>query len=487
MFPPTHPALDKARRAYESGSLEVARDLCEQVLAKGRKNPPALYLMGQILHAMRRYDDAAAPLEQCARLQPKESLVHLMLGFVNTEQGKFSAALSRFDKVLKLKPKSVDAIQGKAEVFDRKGDHTKVMHLLKPLISASDETAEMAFNYARALKNEKRIDEAITLIRKHADSPNATSKTRRRLLFELGRILEKNEQYDDAFLAYQQANQAEAIVYDPEAYHRRLDDLITVYSEKNLASYPRATHGSDVPVLIVGMPRTGSTLVEHIIDAHPHTFGVGEVPLLPDVCSSLSLTIGSTEPYPFCIPEMTVEDANRAGKRYVDSLRKLGRGAKRIIDKDLLNYENLGLLSLIVPEAYVLDCRRDPMDTCISCFMNPLFTTGHPYATDLHNLGLRYREYERIMAHWEGVLQNRVLKVQYEELIADQEEMSRRIIDFIGLPWDDRCLRFHESKRDALTLSREQVRQPIYTTSVKRADRFAAHLEPLRKALEKRN
>jgi hypothetical protein len=180
---------------------------------------------------------------------------------------------------------------------------------------------------------------------------------------------------------------------------------------------------------------------------------------------------------------MTPATADRAAGDYLRAARKHSGGAARFVDKYLSNFENLGVLSLLLPRARFIECRRNPMDACFSCFGEALHPAGHRYASNLAHLGMHYRQYERLMAHWKSVLDVPILAVQYEELIGDQETVSRQIIDFIGLPWDEQCLRYYELKREILTLSREQVDQPVYRHAVNRAERFARHLGPLKQAL----
>ncbi|MDY7108783.1 MAG: sulfotransferase, partial [Planctomycetota bacterium] len=328
-----------------------------------------------------------------------------------------------------------------------------------------------------------RDDEAIAFLDKHLADKTLPAPGRRELFFLRGKIHEKRGEYDEAFAAYRSANETAGGTCDADAYRRRIDELLEVYRRENLPRYARATLSLEDPVFIVGMPRTGSTLVERIIDAHPAARGLGELAEMNRITRGLPLSIGSPLPYPQCVRDLTPPVADRIGTEYVESVRKTARRARRVVDKYLPNFENLGLLSLILPQARVIECRRNPMDACLSCFAEPLHPSGHPWASRLEDLGAHHRQYERIMDHWKNVLDMPILEVSYEELTADQEAVSRRIIEFLGLPWDEQCLRYYELKRPIMTLSREQVDKPVYRSSVNRADRFGDHLEPLRRAL----
>ena len=472
-----------AARALELGNLEQAEAVCEQMLSRSKKNPAALYLMGCTLYAQHRRDEAVAYLERCVRLDPKNPIAHFRLGEVHTANGNYTAALSRFDKAQKLEPQSTNPVCGKAEVFDRRREHKRVQALLEPYVASGREDATMARLYARALQQAGRTEEAISLLRRHIENPSDPPRRRRELAFLLGKMHEGRGEYDLAFAAYQSAHAAFGDPYDPEAYRRRIDELIEVFSGENLAQFAQATVELDLPVFIVGMPRCGSTLVERIIDAHPLAYGAGEIPEMSRLVRSLSLMIGSTLPYPQCVRDMKPPDADRAASSYVDRVKRIGGEAERVADKFLSSFEHLGLISLILPRARVIHCRRNPLDTCLSCFGEALHPSGHRFTSNLEHLGLHFRQYERLMNHWKNVLNISMLEVRYEDLIADQEGVSRKMIAFVDLPWDERCLRYYESKREVMTLSREQVNKPIYKSSVNRAERFGHHLEPLKRAL----
>jgi len=483
MKPALQQLLQQVRSAYERGNLGQAKILCEQLLAKTKKSAEALYIMGQIHQAERRFEDAVRCFERAATLDTQNAGVAMALANVLRHLGKLDPALRRIDKALKLKPGWHMAIQLKATILDARGDYARLRALIEPIVAQHPEDATSAFYLARCLYHEGERDEAIALVRGHVEGSSLTVEQHRRLSYQLGQWLERRQDHDDAFAAFRGANTVEATEYDPDTYRRHIDDLIDTYDPAFLRRAPRATHGLDQPVLIVGMPRTGSTLLEQILDRHLLVAGAGESVALWNISADLPMSIGSVQPYPRCVRDMVEEDANRVGRSYVDTIRKAGQGAKRVVDKNLANFEHLGLVSLITPQARVLDCRRNPMDNCLSCYASDLDVMSYAWATDLRSLGLRYRQYERLMDYWHEVLDLPMLRVQYEDLVDDQEPQTRRVLEFLGLPWDDRCLRFHESSRSAATLSREQVKRPMYRSSMGRAARYGAHLDPLREAL----
>ncbi|MCP3902883.1 MAG: tetratricopeptide repeat protein [Planctomycetes bacterium] len=495
--------VSMVRQAYEAGRFAQAETLCEQLLAQAKDDAQALYLMGSTLFAQRRYDESAAHLERAARRAPKNAAVRLTLARALKGCGRLRAALQQINRSLRLDPDGREAVEVKADILDASGEHEQVRTLLEPVREAYSHDAAVAYYLARGQEREGRRDDAIALARRGLaprpvteprfglepdPSPTRVAQhdraQRRRLGFFLGQLLERAEDFDGAFGAYETANLEEPVDLDPGPYHRLVDALIETFDAELLAHAPRAAHGLEHPILIVGMPRTGSTLVEQILDRHPLVHGAGESYVLRKIASGLPLAVGSADPYPLCVTSLDAEVADRVGREYVQALRATGPvAAQRVVDKNLANFENLGLVSLIVPRARVIHCRRDPVNTCFSCFATALDWISFDYATDLEAVGRRYLEYERLITHWNAVLGEPILEVDYEQLVDEQEAVTRTILEFLGLPWEDRCLRFHESSRPAATLSQDQVRRPVYRSSVRRADRFGAHLEPLRRVL----
>ena len=197
----------------------------------------------------------------------------------------------------------------------------------------------------------------------------------------------------------------------------------------------------------------------------------------------LPASLASFQGYPDCLGDWTQAHADRLSAGYLQSLQRMAPGAQRVTNKHLDNWRQLGMVALLFPGARVVHCSRHPVDNGLSIFMAAMNSRVYPWSTDLADIGFAYRQYERLMRHWHETLDLEILDVQYEDLVADPEPWIRRIIEFTGLPWDDQCLRFHESTRDVMTLSYDQVRRPIYASAVKRYEKYRAHLGPLEQAL----
>ncbi len=481
--PKTDELLLKAQRAFESRLLADTEMFCRQILGHEPRHAAALNLLSQVAFARGLYEEAVEHLARCTALHPKDAGTEYSLGELYTYLGRYREAIACFDKALRLKPDDPMAITGKATAYAKSGEHAKTRALLQPFVDARSMTAEMAMPLARVELHDGNVEAITELVDRHAKPGQSGGSSSRHLYWMLGRALEHGGRYDEAFGAYRQANECVEVPFDTDAWQRQTDDTIAAFSAERMRSLPRARHGSSLPIFIVGMPRCGSTLVETILDTHPDAHGAGELATFPLIVNTIAFEIGSSLGYPACIEDLSREDVDAIARAYLDRLEPLAKGVQRVADKYLGNYRYLGLIELLFPEARIIHCRRDPLDTCLSCFCQTLLVAAFPYVTDLQRLGIAYTDYQRLMSHWHQVLQIPVLEVVYEQLVSDQQRVSREIVEFCGLPWDDRCLRFHERSRAVQTASFEQVTKPIYQSSVARYQKFEKHLGPLKAAL----
>ena len=476
------PLLHEARRALGAGALAQARTICEQANELDPRNIDALGLLGQVHLRLGHFEQSASYLYTCVRLAPKDFRGHLALGEVLVFQGRYRDAVARYDRVLRLRPDDPMGIAGKANAYEKSGQRDKARGVLRPFVDSGRESVQMALIQANLDLQERNYQAVIDLLNRHMTrGPDAV--TLYHLCAVLGSALERSGRYDEAFEAYRRSNRSIPAPFSPEAWRARIDDLIEVFSAEHMAALPRSTIDSEVPVFIVGMPRSGSTLIETILDAHPQAFGAGEFTAVPALIDDMSLRIGSNLPYPQCVEDLSGDDLDALATTYLRQLTAVSGKSERIADKYLENYRHLGLIDLLLPQARVIHCRRHPLDTCLSCFAQPLPAATHPYVLDLQRLATVYVQYERLMDHWHNVLRIPVLDVQYEELVSDQERVSREIVEFCGLPWDDRCLKYHQKRRVVQTSSYDQVTRPIYGSSVGRHRNFEAQLAPLKEAL----
>jgi hypothetical protein len=307
----------------------------------------------------------------------------------------------------------------------------------------------------------------------------ATSDPERKLLnFAAAKIHLELGQHNKAF-EYLAASKERSAGSSVDAFKETVSRTIKLFDRDLLQRFAGWGDNSELAVFVLGMPRSGTTLIEQIVASHPLAYGAGEVPYLGNVISKQFGKIADNpDRFSEKVGALTREDAARAGRSYLENLRWHSDSALRISDKMPHNFQHLGLLSILLPKAHVIHCRRDPIDNCVSIYTQ-LFNEKHDYGARLRGLGQYYRAYDRLMAHWRNVLPITIHEVRYEDMIADQEGQSRKLIDFIGLPWDSACLEFYKSARGVTTPSQLQVRQPIYSSSLKRWKAFEPHIRDL--------
>jgi tetratricopeptide (TPR) repeat protein len=482
-FPGSQATFEQAASYFRAGDLEQAEAICKQLLKRNKRDADALQLRGAIAVSRRDYDEAAKHYARCVTIMPREPQFHFLAGKLAALQGRYGEAVRKLDKALELQAGYEPAIEWKAKILEWDGDYEQARGLLEPFVADGRESVEMAEIQARVDAHDGRFTEAAEIAERHLARADLSAATRHRLGHVAGNACEKAGASDKAFALHADANRAVAVPFDHDDYARSVDRLIEVFNAEFTVRLSRHGSRSPLPVFIAGMPRSGTTLVEQIIDAHPLACGAGELQDIEAMAAGLPGELDCLEPYPACAAELEPDDVARLGKRYVDALKRRARNAKRVVNKSLENYRNLGLIAVLFPAAPIIHCVRDPRDTCISCFTSSILPGPHPYISDLRDLGFAYGQYVRLMEHWKAVVARPMLEVSYEALVDDLEAGARRIIEFVGLEWDDACLRFHDSGRIVRTASYEQVRQPIYRSSIGRYRRYEGHLGPLLEAL----
>ncbi len=416
---------------------------------------------------------------QATRLDPEDLQYRCALGMMLLDQGHLEQAERCYRLVLRLEPQREEALAGLATVLERKGQLEEVFELLTPLVEAGSRQPSVGATYAAACRRLGRPELAVPVLRQmlaHGQNPVASTL----LAHNLGALLEAQGDYDASFDAYKQANEALPARFDPPAHRASVDATMARFDAESFERLAQASHPSQVPLLIVGMPRSGTSLVEQILSGHPDVQAAGELEELR-VVSLLTeqLTGGS---YPDCLDQLTEEMAGRLQDWYLERLERRVGEAQRVTDKMPNNVHFLGLAALALPGARVIRCARDPLDTCLSCYFQN-FKDAFAWSTRLEWLGAYHQEHLRLVEHWKRVLPLPFFELRYEQLVAEPEDVARELLRFCGLDWHPDCLSFHERKEYVRTASYEQVRRPIYRSSAGRAQRYSAHLGPLREAL----
>ena len=465
------------------GDLEEAETILQHAIDLDHSQHEAHATLGEVQSELGLTEAPLRCYLTALRLRPNELKYRCQLGFLLVKQGYLPKAEHCFRLVLAQEPYNLDAIAGLANVLSKMGDHEGALALAEPMIETGADHPDLAHIYAMLCRKLGRANDAIGVLQRLLNRSRPL-QTRAQLLHALGELYESVGQHDAAFSAHKKANDSRPITFRPEEFERHISDLITVFDGVRFPLAPLADNPTRIPVLIVGMPRTGTTLVEQVLATHPNVMGAGELEELQMLARALPEIIGTSTPYPQCVEELNANVATHLSNWYTERMLTKAGDATRVTDKMPLNFLHLGLAALLLPNTRVIHCRRAPMDTALSCYFMH-FKDTHAFSTDLGWLGRFYVQYERLMSHWKRVLPLPVLDVQYEEMVSYPEETMRRVVDFVGLPWHPSCTRFYDNEREVLTASAEQVRQPIYTTSIGRHLPYAEALADFKAELDR--
>jgi tetratricopeptide (TPR) repeat protein len=481
----TDALLNQAIACLRSGQLLEAEQLASQVLSKRRTNDTALALLSQIANARRQFDDAAAYIQRAIRSNAKRPEFHALLGEIRTTQGRFTDALAAFDRALKRNPKYTPAIAAKADAYLRMGEGERAVATLTPHLGGPGESPQVAVVMARALLRVGEPDRAAAIVEPHLDRSDQPLETQRAVWFVHGEACEKSGRHAEALASWTHGNARSISDFDVDRNETDHRALTKAFSATWLKSVPTMTHGDGRPIFIVGMLRSGSTLTEQIIDQHDRAAGGGELEYLPAIVGELLGTASGALNLDRAIATLDSARMDRAAQTYLEAISHVAPKADRIVDKQLANYLWTPLIAALFPDAAIIHCRRHPMDMCLSCFGQKLPPGTNPWAASLPSLGSFHRHYTTYMDHCHELLGDRLLEVRYESLVTGLESTVDRIMGHCGLETQPGCLRFWESKRTVLTLSQDQVRQPLYDTASGRHRAWGEVLDPLRVAIGK--
>lgn len=490
----------------EQGELAAAIASCERATALDPRNVEAQTNLGQVLRRAGRLDAAEGSLRRAAALDPGSAACQIDLGNLLVEQRRFREAAEYYQRASELNPALASARRGLATCLRAEGNIGAAIASYRDALARDPDDAATWNDLGRCHVALGHFDDAAQAFRRAvATDPNLADSYRNlancRLLpadhpdmaqvaalaaradlpvedrvgayFAIAKVLDDAGRFNEAFAAYEQANRLYRTTmmppFDATELTREIDRIIRQFTPDFLAAVSTWGDPSELPVFIVGVPRSGTSLVEQIAASHSRVFGAGELRSVGKIASELG---------PPDAP-WTPTRVRHAATVYLQKLHALAGGADRVIDKLPDNIFMLGVIAALYPAARVVFCRRDPRDVGLSCYFQKFSAGLLKFSYDLAECGYRIRETERLAEHWRRVLPLRWLDVQYESLVADVENESRRLIDFLGLEWEPACLDFHRTERTVQTASSWQVRQPLFQQSVGRWHNYTRHLGPL--------
>ena len=432
-----------------------------------------------------RYEEAIIHLERAAAIEMDNPSVQLMLGGMLAVLNRVDESLSAYDRCLEHNPEEPAALIGKAHMLRITGREDDALATYRHCVSVSPEFGTAWWNLS-SMPGFGATDYDIETMQRVLSDGDTDSESRIGLHFALARAFEKRAEFDQAWEHFTRGNDVKRAVvkYDPvksELDQRKIRDTYT----KELLSRPPAKSQTDLtPIFILGVPRSGSTLVEQILASHSQVEGAGELPYILTMVNGLKSRKPGSLHYTEIVAHLTEGDLIELGENYLQAaVSHRNGGLPFVTDKMPANYPHIGFIREILPRARIIDARRDPIATCVANYRQ-LFAQGKYQSYDLTEMGEYYVEYVQMMTHWDDVLPGTVLRVQYEKLVSDTESEVRRLLDHCGLPFEERCLEFHKSKRAVNTASAEQVRQPIYQSAVEFWRHYEAHLDELLQVLE---
>ena len=432
--------------------------------------PEAHFNLAGVLQSTGRYNEAEMPLRRALKLKPTYLNARISLGMTCALLGRLREARECYEKVLRVAPRNTQARVGIGQIESLEGHLTEAEAAFRQALEI-----EPRASYAwAALVWLRRMTPADSEWAKRAEEIAAgglNAIDEATLRFAIGKYYDDVGDFDRAFRSYQRANELNKLraePYDREARTRFVNDVVRVFTPEALARAREGASDSARPVFVVGMPRSGTSLVEQIIASHPEAWGAGE------------LTFWQVAGRGHAREVLAEPLRGRLAQDYLKVLTGHSADALRVVDKAPFNADYLGLIHAVFPNARIINLQRDPIDTCLSCYFQN-FPPALNYTMDLSDLAHYYREHRRLMDHWRKVLPPETfLDVPYAEVTADQEKWTRRILEFVGLPWDERCLEFYKTTRAVTTASVWQVRQKIYKTSVERWRNYEKFIGPLR-------
>ena len=468
---------------YNMNFLQKAVNSYKNVLKHQPENLSAICNIGLSLLNMGLRDEAVEYCRKAISINPRFSGAYVLLGNALSALGRYEESCDSYGKALDIQPDDIRTVGGMADSLIKLGDCQQAYSIVSPYIEAGSDDVDINVAYATASKEVGEQEPALkcleTLIRKK----DLTNDQYIQLYFAAGSLCDSLGQYDTAFDYYKAGNKRVNRIYSEEEDRNEVDRIIATFSE-NRKQDARAEGLSRRHVFIIGMPRSGTSLVEQIFSRHSKVFVAGELNMIPELSVKSSKLTGSKKDYPECMDALSDDAINVLAEEYEHCFSEANDNVTILTDKLPHNFRYLGFIEKLFPNAIVIHCKRNPLDTCLSNYFQ-YFSGAIAYPYTLENIGAHFLQYQRLMLHWNSVLNLPILDINYEELVSDQESVSRKMIELCGLEWEPACLNFHNSNRVTRTASHAQVRKKIYSSSVEKWRNYEAALEPLIRILNK--
>jgi hypothetical protein len=496
--------LRAARAALKAGRWQRARELYAQVLAVDAGHAEALEgtnrarakehaaldelrERGARLLGEGRSDEACTLLRSAVERSPRDWRAQELLGQARLQDGQLEAAERSLRESLRLQAHNARAQVWLADVFSAKGRRQAAETALRDALKLEPALGQAWLRLAHLRSFERNDDPDLASMSALVADPALGAVDAEALHFALGKAYDDLDRADEAFAELERAHELarQRQPFDTDSLLGLMDRIASVCNEEFFARARGLGCESSLPVFVVGLPRCGSTLVEQIIASHPRAYGVGELRALPRLSADLPGLLATRTPFPECLPELDRQTAATVAARYLERLRRdAPDDVLRVCDKMLSNLLLVGLIAVLFPNATVIHCKRHLLDLALSIYLHSFSGSGVGYAHRLEDIGKYHLKCQQLMAHWQRVSPIRIVELEYEALVREQQSGVRSLIGAVGLDWDPRCLESHLAARHVRTVSSWQVRQPIHERSVARWRRYESKLAPLLKYLD---
>jgi tetratricopeptide (TPR) repeat protein len=507
----TYGDLYKGIRHVKAGRLKLAEESYKKVLKKDKNNIDALRLLGLLAFKTKDYEIAERIFIKVLQLDPSFSLAWDNLAKLYRIQNKLLKSIPAFENLIKLDPSNFEALVSLGTVYIKLSKYHEGIKLYEESLKIKPENPRVFLSLGHALKTigEREKSEAAyqntikyfpssgeaywslanlkTYEFSNKEIANMELSLKRnmhqneliQMHFALGKAYESNKQFNKSFKHYKEGNwqQRKQISYNAEDYKISIDEMINFFENNNNILDLKAEAGSDEPIFILGLPRSGSTLIEQILASHSLIEGTQELPNIMAISREIKL-IDQKNGYPNNLLKLNQSSFDELGKKYIDETKWARSSKPFFIDKMPNNFFHIGLIKLILPKAKIIDARRNPMDACFSCFKQ-YFAKGQHFTYDLDDIARYYKDYVRLMDYWNKLFPDEIFTIQYEQIIENPNDRISDLLEFCNVKFEDNCLNFHKSKRAVKTASSEQVRQPMYKTGINYWRNYIKHLDIL--------
>lgn len=443
---------------------ETAKSLIKRAIALNPRSATSYNNLGFCYLRQQNFEDAVTNMNKAILLDPQNATWHHSLGNTLSEWGKGEEAKAAFEKALEISPDSADSLLAYGLVLQYLGDEQQTIDAFRNGIDKHPSVGEFYFSLSN-LKTYRFEPDEIDEMQFHLLNDSISDESIVGFNFALGKAWEDSGDYKSAFQYFDQGNKKKRTMvrFEQQELLDLTDNLIETFDEKFFTERESWGYQDPAPIFIVGLPRSGSTLLEQILSSHSQIDGTRELPDIQRTAEGTRTNGPDGVSYPLTIPAISQKAVEALGQSYINRTRFHRQDAPYFTDKFPSNFGNVGFIHLILPNATIIDARRRPLDTCFSTWKQ-LFGRGQTFTYSLDDIAFFYRQYDRIMKHWDKVLPGKVLRCQYEEVVDDLEGTTRKLMSHCGLEWEDALLTYYETDRVAQTASSQQVRQPIYTS-----------------------